>query len=284
MAVTEVHEKWEGRDGTFGKVSENGLRRMHLVKTSNKWDDAYIVSQSNDLPKWNNPHPSNFFFRARKQTITPVSDTPFWWEVVTDYTTEPVEDEERQDANPLDRETKVTWASQVYQGYTVEDKDGNAMLNKAGDPLEPLPVDLVRWNITFQKNFTSVPLWVTDYVNCINDSATTINGVNFPKQTLKLQGLDISDKQVQNDVEYYSVKAQIVYQRETFVVRRLNEGFAYLDGGSTRTPFTESDGSRSAEMRCLDEDGDQLANPTAETAVFLEFEIYEEKDFNALPF
>lgn len=285
MAVLWAREHWEGRDGSFGAITDSTMTRVFKVKTDNRYDDqTVIVSHFANVMgiTFLSPHPSNGFFTARKLDPKQMSQSPFAWMVTVQYSTEPLNEDEDEPENPLDKPLRVSWDSELSQTFTTKDRNDKPMLNSAGDPLEPIEKDDVRWMIRLTKNFSSVPSWVANYVNKVNSSSVTIQGLTLEPRTCKVQSLRIGEMQVQNDVSFMEVSVEIAYKPDTWDAVRLDEGFHYLNGSSEPTKITLSDGSEPSEPVLLDGDGGILANPTPDNAHYLNYRVYEEADLNTL--
>lgn len=284
MSVVWALEHWEGRSGSYENVLNNRRVRTWKVKTNDKTDDdGVIVAHFADTLgiKFLTPHPNNSFFTARQFQVDQIPNTPYGWDVRVTYSTEPLREDEDEPENPLDRPVRITWSSELSQEFTTKDKDGKPMMNSAGDALEPFEKDDVRWIIRLTKNFSQVPSWVATYVNRVNSTSITIQGVILSARTAKVQSLEIGEVQVQNDIPYQEVSAELAYKLDTWDVDRLDEGFHYLDSGSRKRVLLD-DNEPSTEPVPLDGSGGILSSPDEDNAVFRTFNIYSELDLNSL--
>lgn len=299
MAVTRCAEDWKGRDGTFQNVQNNRVTRTWKVITDDKTDNYFTISSyfaATEGIVYLTPHPDNGAYTARDLSADQQDESPFFWIVTVTYSTEPLkaDDQDQQAPNPLDRPVRITWDSENAQEFTTKDKDGKAMLNSAGDPLEPVEKDDIRWIIALTKNFDELPSWILTTVNKVNDAAITISGLELPERTVKVQRLHIGERQVENDVPFYEVTIELAYKEDTWDVKRLDEGFN-VTSGDGRVPATEkkkiqieTDESGvfadATEAIPLDGAGAVLSGATPDNAVFHTFEIYAQENLNALPF
>jgi hypothetical protein len=286
MAVVWAREHWEGRDGSFGSVTDNTMTRVWKVKTNNKLDDqTVIVAHFTGTMgiAFLSPHPSNGFFTARKIDPKQMAVSPYAWTVTVTYSTEPLREDEDEPENPLDRPVRISWSSELSQEFTTKDKDGKPMLNSAGDPLEPYEKDDVRWIIRLVKNFSALPTWVANFTNKVNSSSLSIGGLTLAERTCKVQSLQISEQQVQNDIPYVEVSVEIAYRPDTWDAKRLDEGF-HEKLGSTRQKILLDDNNEPSEPVPLNGAGAHISEPDPDNAVYLDYEIYEEEDLNDLPF
>lgn len=296
MSVSSAKEHWPNRGASFGVPRESAVRRHWVVKTNNKWDDAGVIKQhfidSLGIALYvphPNPNLQNFLFRTLD--CDPRTETPTVWDVVGNYSSEPIDEEEQEqndNPNPTLRPTVIEWDSELSQEFTGRDKNGKAMLNSAGDAFESIEKDDVRWRIIVQKCFANVPGWVVNFVNKVNSSAITVDGQTLDARTCKLQRLSIPRRQVENGISFVEVTAEIAYRSDTWDVYRLDEGFNALDRVGARYKILIQD--ENGEMReptepvPLDGEGSVLITANEDTAVFRHFKIYNEADFNDLPF
>lgn len=298
MSVISAREHWDGRDGSFENVTNNRVDRKWLVKTDNKYDTPLVVGdyfRTTLSIGFQSPHPGNGSYTARNMEIESRAETPCVYDVKVTYSTEPFksDSEEQNDEDPTARPARVTWDSENAQEFTTNDKDGKAMLNSAGDPLEPLEKDDIRWTISLTKNFANIPTWVLSTVNCVNESDVTIAGLSFPARTVKVQRLHIGELQVENNIAFYEATVELAYKKNTWDVERLDEGFNVIAGDGKvpaadkkRITIEDDDGDfqPATEAIPLDGAGGVLSDPTPDTAEHITFKVYEEADLSALPF
>ena len=288
MAVVWAREHWEGRDGSFENVVNNTLTRTWKVKTDNKLDDSQVVAAHFDSAlgiRFLSPHPTNGFFTARKLDIKQESASPLAWRVTVMYSTEPIGEDEDKPENPLDEPPKISGDSEMSQKFTTKDKDGKPVLNSAGDPLEPHEVDDPRGVIIIEKNFPSIPGFVSTYINKVNNASFSIPGISEPfgPRTVKFQRFRFGAQEVRNEVSFVAVTVELSIDPNTWDVDRLDEGFHWKNNTTgARSKITLDDGSEPTEAVPLDGGGAVLFNPTPDTARYLTKKYYQEADFNVL--
>jgi hypothetical protein len=102
------------------------------------------------------------------------------WVFDLTYTTRPLDDNQAQD--DADYRPEIKPGKWTYQVVVDRDKEtGDALVNPAGDPYDPLPIDNVSsplFNITikeYSSHITRIPL-----VGSINSAAFTLCGVQVP--------------------------------------------------------------------------------------------------------
>lgn len=296
MSVVRCAEDWKGRNGTFENVTNNRVVRKFFVRTDDKYDNQFTITSyfATDMGiTFLSPHPDANIYTCRSLDADQRDDSPFAWDVTCTYSTEPLnEDEEDKPENPLDRPARITWDSEVFQKFTNRDKDGNVMVNSAGDPIEAIEVDDIRWVISITKNFASLPAWVLTVPNSVNSSAVNISGVSLPARTVKVGHLHIGELQVENDIPFYEVTVELSYKPGTWDEEVPDEGFNVSDGSGnvsntdrTRIMVEDDNGDLSppTEAVLLNGSGGVLANPTSASAVMLNKRVYQELDFSGLP-
>jgi hypothetical protein len=292
--VISVKEHWERRGGTFGSIRDSSVRRHWKVKTDSAYDDQGTIRdhfRDNLGITLFVPHPNPNLpqFTFRNLDCDQFPESPKLWDVTGTYSSDPTSEEDQQNENPLLRPTIIEWDSKLSQEFTARDKDGKAMLNSAGDGMESIEKDSVRWIITLQRNFDSLPSWVAGYVNKVNSSGIVIDGQSLAARTCKLQRLRVPARRVENGVSFVEVIAEIAYRSETWDVYRLDEGFNTLDRvGEEKLkiliPDEDGEMREPTEPVPLDGSGQALLAADEDTAVFRHFKIYEEADFSVLPF
>ena len=302
MTVTSIGEVWPGREYRAAAPDDTSAVRQWLAKTDNKWDTAVTVINygiaNGYFPERFSPHPDNAYLTARELRAQQKSDTPLAWDVFCIYQTNPVSqddiDKDKQ-PNPLLRPAKVRWGSARYQKPIIKDADGQAIVNSAGDYFDPPPeIDTSRWTATIMKNVAAVPAWLLDYQDCLNDSSITVGGLVVPRGAAKLMQIEISEQQVENDINFYVLTFTLeflpVQERgvSNWKLSLLNQGYRQLVAGEQRDimvpdPDDEAIKRRATSPVLLDLDGTVLQNPSPSTAVFLDFFPYPEKDFTVLP-
>ena len=136
--------------------------------------------------------------------------------------------EREEDENPLARPAKISWSAAMYQRATLFDADGKPIRNAAGDLFDPQEVEDERWVISVKKNVAAVPKWILSYRMVVNDGAVRIQGLTFPKETLRLQGLAISEEQIENRIPFYEVSFELHFREEGWRRPLINRGYNEL--------------------------------------------------------
>lgn len=287
MSVVSVNQTWTGRSGDAAGIGSSRITRTWLAKTDNRFDTEIAVLNSGLVPvAFVSTLPESPYFLCRNVRASQKSETPFAWDVEAEYSDEPLgkdEKDRQQNPNPLTRPPKISWDSQQYEKPIEKDTSDEAIMNSANDPFDPPPtMDDARWQISITSNVAVVPAFVLTLNNKINSSVVNVDGISFAAKTLKVQGLRISEEQLENDVLFRVVTFQLHFRPETWVFKPLDAGFAELVSGEKREILLD-DGTKPSAPWPLDGSGAKLASPTPATAVYLTKNIYAETDLSVLP-
>lgn len=292
MAVTKCKFIHDGRSGDSKGVDDTRDTLRWRIVTDNKYDTAQTIypplAASGLLPKQFEPHPANIFLTCRSVRIDNQADSPYHWTATAEYSSAPIKesDKEKQEKpNPVDRRAKIRWSTTNYQHVFVEDINGKAVVNSAGDYFAEQPeVERSYWRASITKNLTAIPTWVLDLDNPVNESQFSIQGLQVPPETGRLCNLAVGDREIENGFEYYPLSFDIEFRKNGWKIKPLDQGFRFinLDTGELEN-ITDANGDPITSPHLLDGLGQKLANPSPDTAVFLEFDGYELFDFNNLP-
>lgn len=254
--------------------------RTWLVETDDRTDDVDVVSTATGLPAYADAHPANAAAYANEisyKLATAQSDE--LWHVTATYTTE-----RDLSSDPGSDEVLVTWDSEIYQEALFQDVDENAITNSAGDYfIDPVPTRDAAYLIAkVSANVTSVPAWVLLMQNAVNENQIEVGGLQVAAGLAKLQRISIGQRENRNSQTFYPLSFELHIKREGWRLEPLDAGFRKLDGAD-RVNIEDGGGSEVNQPVLLDGAGAELASPGPETAVFLDFEIYPERDFTVMP-
>lgn len=278
MAVVgNAEELWDGRTSSF----DGGIwtrSRSWLVKTSVKTDREDVVSTATGLPAYAEAHPADSTCYATTISYSQLPETPLAWTVTAGYTSE-----RELNENPASDEVLVSWSSEIYQEAIFEDYTGDAILNSAGDYfIDPSPTrEAAHLIAKIKANVTSVPAWVLTYQNAVNDSSITIGGLSIGAGLAKMQRLEIGERQLRDGVTFYPLSFEIHIHSDGWRLKPLDAGFRELVSGEA-VQITV-DGDEVTTPVPLNGSGVALNPATPSTAVFLDFQIYNEVDMTTLP-
>lgn len=299
MSIVLFEEMWQDRGAESAGIDDSTATRQWRVVTNDKTHDAiYVITyglSAGILPQRYSPLPSNAYLTARRLRADSQTETPLHWIVTANYSSAPVSSEEKdkeQNPEPLNRKAKFRWSTNLYREAVEKDIDDNAILNSAGDYFDPpIERDRSNWVLTVTRNVTAVPIWLLDYNNCpINESSFTVDGVTVEEKKARLTTIDIGEEQIENNVKYRVLTMQIEFKKEGWTAKILDQGLRKrtdLAGGWKQVHIeVENDNGELSKVTSpvmLDGEGGVLDQPSPDTAVFLDYELYEAKDFSVLP-
>jgi len=285
MAVDgAAHERYEGRTSSYdgGTWSQN---REWLVKTTGIADGEAVASTAGGLPAYGELHPAPVDAAVptwAKQITYTQFEGPMAWLVTVTYTSE-----RELDEDPENDEVLVSWSSEIYQEPVFQDVFGHAVLNSAGDYfVDPSPTRDAAYLIAkIRTSVSYVPPWVISAQNAVNDADITIGGLAIAPRLAKMQRLEIGERKKRFGYNFYDVSFEIHIRKEGWRLEPLDAGFRVLRPSISAFAFQAMDTDFSEVTMPVPLDGaGQMLNPaTPSTAVFLNFQIYNEIDFATLP-
>lgn len=290
MAVDSIKEL-RGRSGDIQGIQSTAVRRWRVHTTANT-DDQYTIyaNTSGIIPRGFEPHPNNLILTCRSVTITEDDDKKNWWIAEAKYSAAPVGESERQEEeieNPLARPAKIRWTTAAYQRAIYKDRDGNGIMNSAGDYFDPVvEIDESRWVATVSKNVSSVPSWLIDYTDAVNSDSFSIGGLTVEVEKAKLSQIDISELQNENGVDFYVLTYAIEFKKDGWKVVLLDQGLRKKVSGVQKDITVADDDGNESKISSpvpLNGSGGVLSDPTPANAKYKEFNVYTAKTFTVLP-
>jgi hypothetical protein len=283
MAVVSVSEIWEGRDASLDRESRD-YSRVFRVVTDSRYDSGYLVAAAVGVVV-GSPHPHDPGSVCQRVRPTQQSFSPYVWLVTCSYSSKKqVED------NPLNDPIEYEWDTESFSRPAIVDRNGNAILNSAGDPFfEPIEVDHAYDVVRISANVASVPVWFLGVKNRVNASQCTIDGVQIAARCARIKSTRVGKVQSRNEITYRQIQIEILCRSAPWNEVVLDAGFRELADADEDEPagkhraITDADGSEPKHPVPLDGEGKKLVDPTPLTARFLAFEVYAETNFSALP-
>ena len=299
MGVVNYYEMPWGRESS-AKVGVTEYYRTFRFELDDPTNDANTIYASGLLPPYQDPHPTNPQCTMREYTsVDPIDDTRVVWDAKLRYSNEIKSQEEEERENqpiPTLRSVEISWEGVAREVALYKDRNGDHIMNKAGDRFDPPLVttvyDLVA---TIEKNLTEVPFWLFDYQGSVNDSPFTIDGLEAETGSALMGAVKISPKQRENGVLFRKTSIQLHFRakrdgtdppeawkmevRNDGLRERLTPGGALVniyDNGTPRMPITTP--------WPLDVNGKALASGFGSGDItYVTSEIYTRRDFSALP-
>lgn len=203
--------------------SEGDGQRQFLARTDNPRTPFTDIVRHPNCPRVGDPHPHSPALFAID--IAPTQQrNKYWWDVVVEYSSAP--EIEKHD-NPLKRPAEVSIAWQPQEVLTTVDAEGEPMRNLAGELLAPQGDDGMQLVIRVVKNLPpSIPSWVLSYRGAVNADPLRLKGLTFPKETLRVRGLDLRfPPQLENRIRFVPLSLELHYEPAGWFWRPLNRGF-----------------------------------------------------------
>jgi hypothetical protein len=288
---------FDGRGGESGlSVADDRHTLRWLVRTDDAFMDRFSVAAeaSGFLPGRMDPHPEYFLMTARTAKWSQPYKSPFLWVLEIGYSSEPFDQEDDKDfENPLDKPTVIDVEPVVVPRYTATDRDGNAILNAAGDPfLDPIETTATELIYRCKKNLDSLPDWWYDLADRLNESALTIYGKTLDAETVRFSPASTPAPKVQFDIPYFEVGWSLHWKRNGWKEKRVEAGYQYIDvagdGTKKKILVAGEDGEGTEEPKdpqLLKADGDLLPQPISgpDAAIIKEIDVDETGDFSVIP-
>lgn len=311
MTILSVTEKHEGSTGTIDKSGDRTYGRTFQVVTNDPLHTVVDVGNAPGIPRLWDRYPHDVACFCEKVSPKRDKSSRIAWTVTASYTNK-IEDEDEPEENPLARPWTLSWSSQTFQ--KVADRgvkretvkaDGTDVLpapagdiqgpivNSVGDQFDPpVQIESSNWQLTAKKNVASVPTWLMDYRDALNDGQITIAGITFEKHELRINSMTIGEFSVENDVGFYPFEIQVAQKTETWLVDLLDQGTHEIKAVSVGGTATDS------RIRCVDTKGQHVTEPIrldglgarlepdtapVEDSVFIRYQVYlKDRDFTAL--
>lgn len=286
MAVTLISEEFDKRRGTVS-TQERLYTRTFQVLTDSKFDSQAVVlaAVQQEGLQVGSGFPDDPGSWCRDITAEPKAGATAWV-VTANYSSAGSE----ISSNPLQDAAKITWTTEQFQIPAIIDKDGNGIINSAGDPFDPPNMrDFSRRIAVVVKNLSSPPSWLLSYQDAVNSDTFQIDGVSITADKAKCQRVDISDIRERSGIQYREVTTEIHFSLDGWKLRPLDQGFRTLgdiiseDIKERLNIVNDGDDERPTQPVLLDGAGGQLNSQRPEDAVFLEFDVYPRLPFSALP-
>lgn len=262
-------------------TNERGSRsytRIFKLSVSSRAERAYAVGSHPSLPIIGEVHPDDS--NAYCTTLTPDPTDPWkGWTVTAQYS-----DTRTLSDDPTDDSAVITWSSEQFQRPAVFDRNGNFIVNSAGDPFDPpLMMDDSRRVVTISKNLALVPSWILDYQDAVNSDSFTVDAQTIAAGCAKIQSVTVGERQRRNGTVFRNVTITMHLQRDGWLLRPLDAGFREISYGGLQNIKNPGDEELPGAPVPLDGNGYALTNPSFTTCVFLPFEVYAAREFSSLP-
>lgn len=285
MAIVAVNHVWSGETWDDDLDGPRGYQSLYRVISNDPQESPQAVRAV--VPARGTAFPTDARAFARKRSARRLDDTRLVWEVTITYefrVNDPTE-------SPLDEPPKIRWTSSLERVPIIKDLEGKAILNSAGDYPDPPPErDMVVWTINIQFNLASVPSGIRSFAGAVNEDAISIEGETIAAERARVIGLDISDVQERNEIQFRTVTLVIAAiddeDTDGFDLSILDQGFRVKEDGELVDILIEDEEGNKARPSSpvlLDGSGGKLTDPSPDTAVFLDFVTTRKKNLTVFP-
>lgn len=275
MTVHFLEEDAGARTATNSRGVRTYTRAFKFTVDSQA-DDAWEVGSHPDSPRI-----GQAFRDAWCISVTPSCTDPWkGWTVTAEYSSAVEMNED-----PTQDAMQIRVYTEQFQKPAVFDKDGNKIVNSAGDPFDPPNMmDDSRRVISLIRNVAAYPSWVLSYQDAVNSDSFTVRGITYAAGVGKVQSVSISDGQIRNGYPFYTVEVLIHLQKNGWILEPLDVGFRELnyEGTELINILNPGDNERPSAPVPLDGSGRALANPSTTNNVLLSFPVYETLPFAVL--
>lgn len=265
--------------GARTATNSRGVRtytRAFKFRVDNQTDDAWEVGSHPDSPRI-----GQAFRDAWCISVTPACTDPWkGWTVTAEYSSE-----REMNEDPTQDAMQIRVYTEQFQKPAVFDKNGEKIVNSAGDPFDPpLMMDDSRRVISLVRNVAAYPSWVLSYQDAVNSDSFTVRGITYAAGVGKVQSVSISDGQIRNGYQFYTLEVLIHLQKNGWILQPLDVGFRELDyaGTSLINILNPGDNERPSAPVPLDGSGRALANPSTTNNVLLSYSVYDTQPFSVL--
>ncbi len=284
MTVVLVTQEYKGRGGSLNTKNDLTDTKVFIALTDDEADDTYDVANSTLLPQRWDPHPTRDLLSV--QTVSPKNfdADPLRWRVTVNYSNETEDQAEEDEDNPLSEPVKRQWRTVSHEVPATKDRDGTAILNKAGVPYDPPLMRTVRNSIMqFDMNEPTFDDATADsYVGALN--SLTFAG----KAPGKVRCNDITAvEEFKNGVSYWKVHYEFEYNRRGWQPEVLEMGYLErVSGGDCDGEFRRIKDCNDQELTepvPIDAAGKPIKSgdlPAA--AIYTTWNTEDEIDFNLL--
>lgn len=264
--------------GARTATNSRGVRtytRAFRFRVDSQADDAWEVGSHPDSPRI-----GQAFRDAWCISVTPACTDPWTgWTVTAEYSSE-----REMNEDPTQDAMQIRVYTEQFQKPAVFDKDGNKIVNSAGDPFDPPPMmDDSRRVISLVRNVPAYPAWVLSYQDVVNSDAFTVRGITYAIGVGKVQSVSISDAQKRNGIDFYTLEVLIHLQKNGWILKTLDVGFRELDANNELVNILNpGDGERVSSPVPLNGSGQALDNPSPTNNILRSDTVYETAPFSVL--
>jgi len=223
------------------------------------------------IPAQGESHEKNEYLKAREPTGRKTS--PTMCEIMVNYMgwSSPEGEED-----PENWETQYSWSTATSVVPIDEDVDGNPIVNVNKEAFDPPPTREHHDTVVTIVHHINESRWDPSdkitYENTLNSEDTVLDGKTVPAGTARITSYD-AEHVIEGEYSYVKLTIVVAIREDGWKLRILNQGYKDAAGDE----FKDAKGTPRAAPTLLDVVGDETT-----TAWWLEFDVYEEKDWNTL--
>lgn len=295
MAVVWTRELPRERSQS-GKYGETYVyRRAWLVRVDSPSTPLPDITNGHGV-QWLDPHPDDGACKALEFETKPNDASGLLYTCTVTYQVPPVDNKDNGGASEPGAMSNIMklpiWSagSSVVVGPCTKDKDGDAITNTVGDPLEDLSKEEAEFRLSVVHYYPSHTSWMStarQYTNAVNSD--TWNG-GAPR-TWKCQGCSAKVGSENADgltMVYWEVTWEFAYREATWDLTTWNVGFREKcdanqtpsESGDETKIITTIDKKPVRQPVALTNGG--VAMPPGSPPVELAFRVYQEKAFGSV--
>lgn len=287
MAIIKITELARGK-GTRESDGTVTYERTFHVYSDSVTESPDTIVEATGIPRVGDKYPGDRWCPVKTITPTQNTDNRTLWEVVVAYSN--AKSDQSQTDRPIKpwmRPSKVSWSKYSMEEALVKDRDGNTILNSAGDLFNP-PTKWERHfpvvRITrYQRNFDFNML--LDYLDHTNVYACTIAGFYVGVDRALMTNVEGTMVEV-DGFNCWEVSYEIMFA-SSWKKEILNSGYYYLAWNEeltdlVRTRYTDPATNKPMETPALlNESGGLLEMPGGEPT-YQSFDVYPQANFGPL--
>lgn len=298
MAVTDVNERFQDRRSNSNERGRSHVR-VFDVFTDSVSDGTQVALTADDgstsIPSIGDAHPVDTYALCRNIDAEPKESEPKKFVVTVTYNTQTNfaginfsgSQTPQQYQSPLDEPYEITFGFNTEEEVLWEDfsTTPKEILNSAGQMFDP-PVTrqiLIPTMTVTRSEATFHPSKPINYVNRINSEDWTLgSAATIAKGIARCAGITGVSRNT-SGVTYWRVTYEFHFKAEKWnPVKILDQGLFCKNSNGDFVPAEDDNGEAVTFPVNLDGNGFQVVPFSSPRAFYLEFNIYEEVDFNNL--
>ena len=282
MSWTKVEEQKKGE-----QVSDSAgvydLDRAFIVVADADASTFSVLGASHGgltIPARGEAHPDKATALCHRRKVTKIEERTNAWRVECEYTT---------DASfgaaatpPLSRPWEFSFRTAKLQKPVFIDRDGDQIVNSAGDPFDPLPeLEFSENSVVLVRNEASYnPAQTAEYENTVNDADVDLDGETYAAGMLFMESIQ-AERIVEDTTTYYRVTYIIRVADNDWQLHLIDVGYRYVVAGDLYK-IVDASNSEVTQPQKLDGSG-AIADPL-DPPVVRNFDVRQETDWSVFSF